>query len=44
MVEEMSQVRNQSTKTVLKELCLKTFLIYCFVVIHHPNSLSDVPV
>jgi hypothetical protein len=44
MVEEISQVRNQSTKVVLKELSLKTFLICCFAVVHHPNDLFDVPV
>jgi hypothetical protein len=42
MVEEIIQVRNQSTKIVLKELFLKTFLICCFVVFHHPDGLPDV--
>jgi hypothetical protein len=42
MVEEIIQVRNQSTKTMLKELELETLFVCCFVATRHPNGLSDV--
>jgi hypothetical protein len=44
MVEEINQVRNQSMKTMLKELFLETLLICYFVATHHPNGLSDVTI
>jgi hypothetical protein len=44
MVEEINQVRNQSTKSMLKELCMETFLVFCSVVVHHPNGIPDVTI
>ena len=42
MVEEIRKIANQSAETVLEELCLVAFLIYCFVVVHRPYGLLDV--
>ena len=44
MVEEINQVTNQRAETVLEELCLVTFLVYCFDVVHRMDGLSDIPV
>ena len=41
MVEEISQVTNQITEAMLEELCLETFLICCFVVVHHLDGFFD---
>jgi len=44
VVEEINQVKNHSTKTVLNKLDLETFLVCCFVVAHHQNSLFNVTI